>query len=208
MVEVQAPALMTQAEYARHRDCSRQYVSRLAREGRLVTRDDLIDVIESDKLLGPPGETDEDEVLSGTDRSRAELRLIEAQAALAEMKLKERGGELIERIEAQRQAADLSMALREKLVAMPRRIADRLIHIKTERELAIAISDAIEDALADFAAELDRAYAAPAGTDVQEIPGERGLDDSARNSAGAAPAAADHAERMGGDVPGYPAGTE
>ena len=44
--------LMTQAEYARHRAKSRQYISRLAKAGVLVMRGGKVDVAASDAVLG------------------------------------------------------------------------------------------------------------------------------------------------------------
>src|SRR5581483_10871725 len=43
--------LVTQAEYARHRGKSRQYISRLARAGVLVMRGGKVDVAASDAVL-------------------------------------------------------------------------------------------------------------------------------------------------------------
>ena len=45
------PAVMTQAEYARHRRKSRQYISQLAKAGVLVMRGGKIDVRATDLVL-------------------------------------------------------------------------------------------------------------------------------------------------------------
>jgi hypothetical protein len=45
------PAVMTQAEYARHRGKSRQYISQLAKAGVLVMRGGKVDVRASDTVL-------------------------------------------------------------------------------------------------------------------------------------------------------------
>ena len=46
----QTPGLMTQAEYARHRNVNRSYINRLAKRGILVLRGRLVDV--ADQLRG------------------------------------------------------------------------------------------------------------------------------------------------------------
>ncbi len=45
---------MTRAAYARHRGCSRAYVSKLAQAGRIPMIGDLVDVDAADAALGPP----------------------------------------------------------------------------------------------------------------------------------------------------------
>jgi hypothetical protein len=45
------PILMTQAEYARHRNKSPQYIGKLYKAGILVMRDRLVDVVASDAVL-------------------------------------------------------------------------------------------------------------------------------------------------------------
>jgi len=45
------PILMTQAEYARHRNKSPQYIGKLYKVGILVMRDRLVDVAASDAVL-------------------------------------------------------------------------------------------------------------------------------------------------------------
>jgi phage terminase Nu1 subunit (DNA packaging protein) len=195
MDEVQAPALMTQAEYARHRDCSRQYVSRLAREGRLVLRDDLVDALESDRILGPPGAEDEDEVLSGTDRSRAELRLIEAQAALTELKLRERAGELVEAAGVAQKVSDVVAPLFDRLEALPMSVAEKLTRLNTEREIAVVIAAAIEDVRAAFAQDVEKSLAVTGQPDVvQDAAGEPHENREGDGGGAGQAAAADDAE--------------
>lgn len=192
MAEADAPALMTQAEYARHRGVDRAHICRLVAARRLAMVDDLIDATASDQILGKPAadaETSDDQQ-PGTDHSRAQLRLLEAQAALAEMKLKERGGQLIERESASRAVADLCAALREKFVAVPVTIADRVVNLKTPREISTIIAAALEDELKAFAEDMARAFGEVSTDAVQAVPGERDEDDSAGDVAGppAAPA--------------------
>jgi hypothetical protein len=46
-----APGLMSQADYARHRNVNRSYISRLAKRGILVMRGKLVDAAASDAVL-------------------------------------------------------------------------------------------------------------------------------------------------------------
>ena len=45
------PILMTQAQYARHRNRSPQYISKLAKAGILVMRGRMVDAAASDAVL-------------------------------------------------------------------------------------------------------------------------------------------------------------
>ncbi len=46
-----SPGLMSQADYARHRNVNRSHINRLAKRGILVLRGKLIDVAASDAVL-------------------------------------------------------------------------------------------------------------------------------------------------------------
>jgi len=60
------PILMNQAEYARHRNKSPQYIGKLYKAGILLMRDRLVDVAASDAVL--------DDKPSGTGTDRAHRR--------------------------------------------------------------------------------------------------------------------------------------
>lgn len=94
----------TKAEYAAHRGCSRAYVSKLIREGRLAEPalmvDGRVNFILADQLIGPPSGAEAKSLFSppsagapnfAEERARREA----AEAQLAEIKLQEKQHELL-----------------------------------------------------------------------------------------------------------------
>ena len=53
MGEETTPRLMTKSEFAKHRNVSKPYISKLARNGILVMRGGKIDVVATNKLGDP-----------------------------------------------------------------------------------------------------------------------------------------------------------
>jgi hypothetical protein len=202
MDEVQASAVMSQADYARYRRCSPAYVSQLKARGLLVMQGDMVDVLATDREIGAPESPNLTESFSAapsTDLAKAQLKLIEAQASLTELKLKERAGELVEAAGVAQKVSDVVAPLFDRLEALPMAVADKLTRLTTEREIAAVISAAIEDVRAAFAQDIERSFAEGMPPDVvQEPAGEP--DDDRRDGGGRggeAPAAPD-AERVGG----------
>lgn len=193
---------MTQADYARHRGCTRQNICNLVRDGRLaLTADGLIDVLAADAALPDLPQTDggqpdtEDFGQPSTALSKAQLRKTEAEAALSEIKLAERAGKLIEAEGVAREVVNQFAALRDRLTVMPVRIAGQIVQLKTEREVSVLLAAAIEDELGAFADELRKAFAFAGPTDeVSEPPGERHPDGGDGDSAGADSSAAPESE--------------
>jgi len=94
----------TKAEYAAHRGCSRAYVSKLIREGRLAApalmADGKVNFILADQMVGKPSSADAESLFSAPsagapnfaeERARREA----AEATLAEMKLQEKQREVL-----------------------------------------------------------------------------------------------------------------
>ena len=79
MSEVDAAALLSQADYARYRKCSGAYVSQLKAAGSLVMQGDMVDVAATDREIGAPGDPDVSAFSSSapsTDLAKAQLKLI------------------------------------------------------------------------------------------------------------------------------------
>lgn len=144
--------LVTQADYARHRKVSRQYVGRLAAKGILSTADGLVDVEESDATLraisdplkaairkhkdlggsGPqpqevrrePASDPEQKPPSLHDRLLlARIKTEEEEGRIREQKRRERDGELVERAAIDRLVFDRASAEKEALLNWPARNA-------------------------------------------------------------------------------------
>lgn len=70
------------------------------------------------------------------------------------LKNEERAGELVRRAAVAARTAEIFGGLRTRLLALPARIAGRLVSIRTERELAAALEDEIAAVLSESADEL------------------------------------------------------
>lgn len=164
MTDIPTPGFLSQADYARHRGCSRQNIWNLIQDGRIaVSGDGLIDVAAADASLpespglstGAEVEPDADGS-SMTALSHAQLRKTEAEATMAEMKLAERAGELIERSEVAQVVSEISAAFREQLSGLPSRVADKIVIARTPREVSVVLAEALEGDLTRLADQLEK----------------------------------------------------
>lgn len=154
-----ASNLMTQAEYARHMNVTRQYVSKLVKQERLPMVGDKIEVAQADLALG---KIPRDEVDANRDTDQnippsyndAVRRRAEAEASLAELKLRKLDGTLVEKDEAVRATTEIFGEMRDRLTEFPVRIAGKVRAQKTEREVAAVIRDEIEAELTNFSLTL------------------------------------------------------
>ncbi|MGC8761513.1 MAG: hypothetical protein ACP5VC_16260 [Bryobacteraceae bacterium] len=145
---------MNQAEYARHRRVDRSYISRLARKGILVLRGKLVDVAASDAVLDdrpvdvepqgpvnavhnpqprPPLES------TGTIQpgSYAGARTVEMvfKAKLRKLDFETRSGKLIPADEVKVKWFTLVRQIRDKLLAIPAKLAPQLAALNDVREV-------------------------------------------------------------------------
>lgn len=177
-VDTKGPRLMTQAEYARHRDglglsgATRQAVARAVESGRISTigDDKLIDPAVADiqwernsrarastrptaavsAPAGTPGATGAAEAPMApvsppvatipaapatTGYQDARTRREQAEAEKAEIELAKMAGRLIDRAPAVQAVYDAFHALRDAILAAPRRVAPQCIGINDSREL-------------------------------------------------------------------------
>lgn len=148
------PELITQAEYARRRGCSREAVSKAIESGRISTVGD-------DKLIDPAvadiqwaqntrsrADSKGDEASPGADRESgrgpggqgrvgderyfdARSRREKADADAAEMKTAELRGSLVRREDVDRAFYEIARELRDGLMACARRVASEVASLDT-----------------------------------------------------------------------------
>jgi hypothetical protein len=159
------PAVMTQAEYARHRRKSRQYISKLAKAGVLVMRGGKIDVRATDLVLddrpvedvdappaaapagaGPLTRQPGDALPQAGGASFGQARTIEMvfRAKLRRLEFETKQGRLIEAEAVRKTVADAVRALRDGILGLPDRLATVLaaesdakkVHVTLKTELS------------------------------------------------------------------------
>jgi hypothetical protein len=142
---------MTQAEYARHRGKSRQYVSKLAQAGVLVMRGKKIDVAASDTVLddkpvddvdlpppasarptrpaesqgldGVPNRTADGPAPGGASFGQARTIEMVFRAKLRRLEYETKQGKLIEAELVRKTVADAVRGLRDGILGLPDRLA-------------------------------------------------------------------------------------
>jgi len=152
--------LVSQAEYARHRGVSRQYISRLAKAGVLVMRGGKVDVAASDAVLDDRPEKISEAATSGPVEAGAQTTTY-AQAKLADMLFRARlrkleyetkSGKLIPTDEVKVVWFKQARQIRDKLLAVPTKLAPQLAaltEVRAVRELLDAEIEAILRGLQD-----------------------------------------------------------
>jgi len=164
---------MTQAEYSRHRDCSREAVRKAVDSGRITTfgPDKLIDatladahwarntrarvrgVDEAVPVAAAPQIIVAQEVGAATSYEEARRRRETAEANLAEMKQAEMQGTLI-RADAVRSAwAAKITGARDALLQIPSRVAPVLAACTDLVEVTALLEAELRQALADLSTE-------------------------------------------------------
>jgi len=142
---------MTQAAYARHRRVDRSYISRLAKRGILVLRGKLVDVAASDAVLDDkPVDVDRQEpVRTATPRpavdnlsgaqptSFAQARTVEMvfRAKSRKLDFETKSGKLIPADEVKVKWFTLVRQIRDKLLAVPAKLAPQLAALSDVREV-------------------------------------------------------------------------
>lgn len=154
---------MSQAEYARHRRKSRQYISQLAKAGVLVMRGGKIDVRASDTVLddkpvdevnespfapstAAPPRTAADSLPQAGGASFGQARTIEMvfRAKLRRLEFETKQGRLIEAEAVRKTIADAVRSLRDGILGLPDRLATVLaaesdskkVHVTLKAELS------------------------------------------------------------------------
>jgi phage terminase Nu1 subunit (DNA packaging protein) len=153
--------LMTQAEYARQRGCSKQAVSKAVKAGRLTLIDGRIDPEIADREWARNTDPDQQQrgapeqfevtqarVQTSVRRDPAHERdvgdpmLVEAKARteklradLLEIEIREKRGELVEADQVRRVNFNLARTTRNALLALPARLAPLLAPIADASEI-------------------------------------------------------------------------
>ena len=169
-------AVMTQAEYARHRRKSRQYISKLAKAGVLVMRGGKIDVRATDLVLDDrpvedvdapaaasaqiaqmPSRPASDSLPQAGGASFGQARTIEMvfRAKLRRLEFETKQGRLIEAEAVRKTVADAVRAMRDGILGLPDRLATVLaaesdakkVHVTLKTELSREL-EALANAIA------------------------------------------------------------
>lgn len=142
-----AERLMTQAEYARHRGKSRQYISRLAKAGVLVMRSGKVDASASDAVLDDRPEpvservtaTPADVAPTGTTFTQAKTADMVFKAKLRKMEYDLRTGKLVEAEIVKQRWSSILRLIVDRILAWPNRLAPEVAALTDERQVREAI---------------------------------------------------------------------
>lgn len=151
----QTPGLMSQAEYARHRRVDRSYINRLVKRGIVVLRGKLVDVAASDAVLDDkPVEVEPCEAapqtpvrtasgeaagssLGSAGSSFAQARTAEMvfRARLRKLEFEIRTGKFLPADDVKVKWYTLSRQIRDKLLALPAKLAPQLAALTDAAEV-------------------------------------------------------------------------
>jgi len=135
--------LMSQAEYARHRGKSRQYISRLAKAGVLVMRGGKVDVAASDAVLDDRPEPVSERVAAapadstptGTTFAQAKTADMVFKAKLRKMEYDVRIGKLVEAELVKQRWSAIYRLIVDRILAWPNRLAPEVAALTDERQV-------------------------------------------------------------------------
>ena len=121
--------LMTQAQYARHRNKSPQYIGKLAKAGVLVMRGRLVDVAASDGVLDDkPAERTVPDGQAPSNYVQATLADMVFRAKLRRLEFETRQGKMIEAAIVKERWAAILVVLKERVLAVPDKLAPEGVH--------------------------------------------------------------------------------
>lgn len=135
------PILMTQAQYARHRNKSPQYIGKLYKAGVLVMRGRLVDVNATDAVLDdkPVERTVPDGQQPPTSYAQAKLADMVFRAKLRRLEFETRQGKLIEVAIVKERWAAILVVLKERILAVPDKLAPEVTALTDERQTRDAL---------------------------------------------------------------------
>lgn len=171
--------MISQSEYARRRDVTRQYINKLVRQGRIpadkkkrIDPDVADEVLEQDadpaRRLNDPETGDDPDPAEGSDDdnagnasfngqtsfSRVRTAREGYQAKMAQMDYEERAGKLVKKDEVAKEAYDVSRQLRDRFLTLPQELAGTLVGMSDEKEIARFLRSKIRDALMEAAEDV------------------------------------------------------
>ncbi len=151
--------LMSQSEYARKRNRARSLISRYVKQGRIILVDGKVDTEQADKALGFINENGVHNVHKNGDRAntnsgdnywKEKTRCEAANASLKELELARRRQELVEVEAVDYEFSKLVAAVRQKLLAIPSKIAPITHKQKTIAATQRLIEQGIHEAMNEF----------------------------------------------------------
>ena len=164
-----ARGVMSQAEYARHRGTSRQYIGKLGKEGVLVMRNGKVDVAATDAVLDDrpvsvePGNTVHDAPSRGVldhsgqqPTSLAQARVAEMiyRAKLRRLDFEERSGRLLKRDEVEVAHFNEARIIRDGVLNIADRVSAQLAAETDEKKVHEILTTEIRNALNGIADSL------------------------------------------------------
>lgn len=132
--------LMTQAQYARHRNKSPQYIAKLAKAGVLVMRGRMMDAVASDAVLDdkPAERAAPDGQQPPTSYAQAKLADMVFRAKLRRLEFETRQGKLIDAALVKERWAAILVVLKERILAVPDKLALE-VALTNERQVRDAL---------------------------------------------------------------------
>jgi len=162
MGEETTPRLMTKAEFAKHRNVSKPYISKLARNGILVMRSGKIDVVATDMVLDdrpvadidPPSRPmrmagDLGQTPSGASFGQARTIEMVFRAKICRLTFETKVGKLIDAEAVRNKIATEVRAFRDCLLGIPDRLSMILASERDVRKIRLMLDT-------EFNRELDR----------------------------------------------------
>ena len=133
--------LMTQAQYARHRNTSPQYIAKMAKAGALVMRGRMVDAVASDAVLDdkPAERTAPDGQQPPASYAQAKLADMVFRAKLRRLDFDTRQGRLIEVEIVKERWAAILVVVKERILAVPDKLAPELTALTDERQTRDAL---------------------------------------------------------------------
>lgn len=166
---------VSQAEYARQKDVSRQYINKLVQAGRIPTDEKKrIDPDVADHVLAqdadparrlndpdyedaPTGQDDDlDNQTSYSKKSYAEFRRVREAflAKQAQLDYEERAKQLLKKAEVEREAFDVARQVRDRFLSLPQELAGTLVSMTDENEIKKYLRAKIRDTLMEVAEDV------------------------------------------------------
>lgn len=142
--------LVSQSEYARRVSVSHQYISKLVKEGRIKLVGGKVDIEQADKALGI-GHGGEADAVDTPDYWHERARHERAKAAIAEIELAAKRGELVAIDDVCVEVEKMLTSFRRKILAIPSKTAHLVFGLKSLGEVRKILDDEIYEALAELA---------------------------------------------------------
>ena len=158
MADQMKPILMTQAQYAKHRSTSPQYIHKLAKAGILVMRGRLVDVVASDAVLDDkPSEKTTPDSQQPASYAQARLADMVFRAKLRRLEFETKQGRLVEAEIVKQRWAAILVVLKERILATPDKLAPELTALTDERQVRDALKKEMHALLKTLQAEVQYA---------------------------------------------------